>query len=389
MPKILRIINRFNIGGPTYNVAYLSKFLSDDYETVLIGGEPDEGEVDSLYILTELGLTPRIIPELKRTPNLKDDIKAFRAIRAIIKEFKPDIVHTHAAKAGALGRLAAITCRVPIVIHTFHGHVFSGYFSPLKTKCFIWIERCLAKKTSGIVAISKEQKRDLAEVYKIAPSAKIRIVTLGFDLDKFQVNKDNNRKIIREKYGVKDGDVALAIVGRLAPIKNHSMFLDALKIVQDRAKKSVKVFIVGDGLEREKLEGMSKFIPQSEQFSIIFTSWIKDISSFNHGMDIFCLTSLNEGTPVSLIEAQAANIPIVSTDVGGVKDVIIENETGFLVPSKDEKLFAEKLLLLIENDNIREKMSQNGWNFVKENYDYRILVSNMNQYYVDLYKNKK
>jgi glycosyltransferase involved in cell wall biosynthesis len=388
MQRILRIINRFNIGGPTYNVAYLSKFLADNYETLLIGGEPDEGEVDSLHVLTDLGLKPRIIPELKRKPNIKEDIRAFLAIRRIIKEFKPDIVHTHAAKAGAIGRLAAISCRVPIVVHTFHGHVFKGYFSPVKTKIYILIERWLAKHSTGIVAISNEQKKDLVEVYKIVKPDKVRIVPLGFDLDQFQKNKEINRKIIREKYELHEDQIALAIVGRLAPIKNHSMFFEALRIVQANTSAKIKVFIVGDGLEREKLEAISRTIPQNHRFSIIFTSWIKEIALFNPGMDIFCLTSLNEGTPVSLIEAQAANIPVLSTDVGGVCDVVIANETGFLVPSGDTKEFAKKLLVLIENKNIREKMSQNSGTYVEENYDYRILVSNMKRYYEDLHKKK-
>jgi|TARA_R110000737_G_scaffold93859_3_gene127299 glycosyltransferase involved in cell wall biosynthesis len=388
MPKILRIINRFNIGGPTYNVAYLTKFLSDKYETVLIGGEPEEGEVDSLHVLDELGIKPRIIPELKRKPNLRDDIKAYQEIRKIIREFKPDIVHTHAAKAGAVGRIAAIRSKVPIVVHTFHGHVFDGYFSPIKTKVFILIERWLAKRSTGIVAISILQKKDLAEVYKITSPEKIRIVPLGFDLKKFQNDLTKNRTETRANYKIEEDEIALAIVGRLAPIKNHELFLDALRIVQAQSTKKIKAFIVGDGLEREKLEEIALSTKQNENFSIVFTSWIKEIDKFNAGMDIFCLTSLNEGTPVSLIEAQAANIPVVSTDVGGVKDVIQENETGFLVPSGNTKMFAEKLLLLIENENIRKKMSQNGWTYVRERYDYRTLVANMESYYDDLQKLK-
>ncbi len=388
MPKVLRIINRFNIGGPTYNVAYLSKFLPDDYETLIIGGEPDEGEVDSLHILSDLDLKPQIIPALKRKPNFRDDVKAYLAIRKIIKEFKPDIVHTHAAKAGAIGRLAAIMTRVPIIVHTFHGHVFTGYFSSFKTRIFVLIERWLAKKSSGIVAISDLQRKDLVETYKIVKPNKIRVVELGFDLRKFQENKEEKRTLVRNKFKIDEDEIAIAIVGRLAPIKNHILFMNALRIVQTKATKKIKVFVVGDGLEKENLQQMAASIPQNDAFSIEFTSWIKDISAFNPGMDIFCLSSLNEGTPVSLIEAQAANIPVLSTDVGGVRDVIIENETGFLVASGDVSMFAEKLLVLIENKKIREKMSQNGWTFVRERYDYTTLVTNMDKYYRDLEKLK-
>ncbi|MFA7272743.1 MAG: glycosyltransferase family 4 protein [Crocinitomicaceae bacterium] len=390
MPKVLRIINRFNIGGPTYNVAYLTKYLGEQYETLLVGGEPDVGEVDSLHVLKELGIQPRVLSELKREPNFRDDIKAYRALRKIIKEFKPDIVHTHAAKAGAIGRLAAIHSKVPIIVHTFHGHVFSGYFSPWKTKIFLFIERWLAKRSSGIIAISSEQKNDLSKVYKITSEDRIHIVPLGFDLQKFQNEKEENRQKTRLNYTLTEDTIAVAVVGRLAPIKNHTLFLDALRIIQKNTTKKVHAYIVGDGLEREKLETISRSIPQNENFKIIFTSWIKDIATFNAGMDLLCLTSLNEGTPVSLIEAQAANVPVVSTNVGGVRDVVLDGETGFLVPSNQPELFAEKLLELIENENLREKMSQNGWIYVRDKFNYQTLVANMNQLYIDLnQKNEK
>jgi len=171
--KILRIINRFNIGGPTYNATFLTKFLSEDFETLLVGGLPEEGESDSLHIPRSYGIEPILLPELKREPNLFSDRKALKKLKAIIQEFKPDIVHTHASKAGALGRKAAIDCRVPVIVHTFHGHVFHSYFGKFKTWVFKTIERRLATRTTGIIAISERQKNELCLEYRIAPPQKL------------------------------------------------------------------------------------------------------------------------------------------------------------------------------------------------------------------------
>ena len=161
MPKVLRIINRFNLGGPTYNATFLTKFISSDFETLLIGGLPEQGESDSFHIPEEYGINPVIIPELKRKPSIKSDKEAYQKIKKIILEFKPDIVHTHASKAGALGRRAAYACKVPVIVHTFHGHVFHSYFNLIKTNFFKLIERRLAKKTTAIIAISETQKKDV------------------------------------------------------------------------------------------------------------------------------------------------------------------------------------------------------------------------------------
>lgn len=386
MAKVLRVLNRFNLGGPTYNVAYLSRFLSDEYETILVGGEPEKGETDSLHILENLGLKPIILPELKRNPNIIDDYKAYRALRNLIREHRPEIVHTHAAKAGALGRLAARHEKVPVIVHTFHGHVFNGYFSPFVTNIFIRIEKWLAKRSTAIIAISEEQQKDLVNKYKIAPKEKVQLVPLGFDLQAFQEQRREKREETRKQFQLDEETVALAIVGRLAPIKNHGMFLESLAKLQGKTKKKIHAFIVGDGLERVKLENIAEKITQNEAFKITFTSWIHDIARFNAGMDIMCLTSLNEGTPVSLIEAQASNLPIVSTNVGGVRNVVQDGLTAFLVESGNVAVFAKKLLDLIENDEKREKMSQNGWTFVREKYDYRTLVGNMEKLYAELRK---
>lgn len=384
MIKVLRIINRFNIGGPTYNATFLTRFIGDDFETLLLGGLPEEGEADSLHIPHEYGVEPTILDEMKRTPNFKSDREAYRKIKEIISEFKPDIVHTHASKAGALGRRAAFACDVPVVVHTFHGHVFHSYFSPLKTNLYKVIERRLAKKSTGIIAISDLQKKELSEKHKICKASKIKVIPLGFDLEKFRVDLADKRIETRKKYQLSEKTIAVAIVGRLAPIKNHAFFLQVVENLLAKGIQQAQFFIVGDGELRSEIESKSAAINQLYGEKIVLTSWIKDIASFNAGMDVICLTSDNEGTPVSLIEAQACNVPIVSTEVGGVLDIVSQGETGFVVPKGDLQAFAEKLGLLIENEEIRKKMSQNGWNFVKDKFHYTRLAADMANYYREL-----
>ena len=388
MPKVLRIINRFNLGGPTYNATFLSRFMDDDFETLLIGGLPEEGETDSLHILEEYGVKPLIIKELKRIPSVRTDREAYEKIKTIINEFKPDIVHTHAAKAGALGRKAAFACKVPIVIHTFHGHVFHSYFNPIKTHIFKYIEKKLAKKSTAIIAISPIQKHELSNIHKICSADKIKVIPLGFDLQKFQKNHSFNREDIRNKYQLKDSQVAIAITGRLTKIKNHFFFLDVVEKLLEQGETTARFFIVGDGeLKNEILERVNEINQKFGEY-IELTSWIFDIAKFNAGMDVACLTSDNEGTPVSLIEAQASNLPVISTNVGGVKDILSEGSTGYIIEKGNLEEYVEKLGILIKNKELRTKFASNGWPFVKERFDYSRLVNDMKLFYNELIARK-
>ena len=389
--KVLRIINRFNIGGPTYNATFLTAFLGDDFETMLVGGMPEEGESDSLYILEKYNVTPFLMKEMVRKPSFKNDKAAYRKIKDIIEEFKPDIVHTHASKAGALGRKAAKSCGVPIILHTFHGHVFHSYFGKLKTIIFKQIERSLAKRSDTIIAISNIQKKELTKIHNICPDEKVKVIPLGFDLKIFKDKKESERFQTRRFYGIEDDEIAVAIIGRLVPVKNHSFFLEIMESILEKTTKKVKCFIVGDGTEREFINERVQEINQkhNNNNAIIMTSSIKDVASFNAGMDVICLTSKNEGTPVSLIESQASGVPVVTTDVGGVRDVVIEDETGFVVEVNNPTKFTEKLLELIENEKKRVKMSQNGWKHVEEKFHYTTLVKNMANLYRELIEQKK
>ena len=388
MPKVLRIINRFNLGGPTYNATFLSRFMEDEFETLLIGGLPEDGETDSLHIPEEYGIKPLIIKELKRKPSIKSDREAYEKIKAIIQEFKPDIVHTHAAKAGALGRRAAFACNVPIVIHTFHGHVFHSYFNPIKTHIYKYIEKKLAKKSTSIIAISPIQKHELSRIHKICSPEKIKVIPLGFDLQKFQKNYTQNRIDIRKQYQLNENQVAIAITGRLTKIKNHHFFLDIAEKLLEQGEKNARFFIVGDGELKNEITQRVNEINQKYGEYIELTSWILDIATFNSGMDIACLTSDNEGTPVSLIEAQASNLPVISTDVGGVKDIMKEGETGYIVEKGNLQEYVQKLGILIKNKELRAKFASNGWPFVKERFDYSRLVNDMKLFYNELIAKK-
>ena len=383
--RILRIINRFNLGGPTYNAAYLAKYLPDDYETLLVGGNHEESEGSSMHIIDELGLDPIIIPEMQRAINPKKDRIALKKIQQLIADFKPDIVHTHASKAGALGRKAAHKAGVRQIYHTFHGHVFHSYFGTLKTNIYKKIERNLAKKSTKIIAISEIQKKELSEVHQICPASKIAVIPLGFDLARFYTNKEEKRINFRKEWNINDDEIAIGIIGRIVPIKDHTFFVNVIEKVLQKTSQKIRVFIVGDGEDKSKIQELigSKKMTYSENKVIAtfqFTSWIKEIDYLNAGMDIICLTSKNEGTPVSLIEAQASGKPIVSTNVGGIENVIIPNKTALLSQVGDLNQFSNNLTQLIKDKALRFSMEKAGQKKSLE-FSYNKLIENTNSLY--------
>ncbi|MGR6086731.1 MAG: glycosyltransferase [Arcticibacter sp.] len=392
MPKVLRIINRLNLGGPTYNAAYLTKYLEPEFETLLVAGMKDESEESSEFIVEGLGIKPVFIRNMRREISLKSDWSAFWQLVKIIREFKPDIVHTHAAKAGTLGRIAAWYCKVPVIVHTFHGHIFHSYFGPLKTKVFKAIERRLSAISSGIIAISDIQKQELCDIHKVCPPEKTYVVPLGFDLNRFHDLDSNVRIKFRSRFLIPDDAIAIGIIGRLVPIKNHTLFIEAFQKVKNDCKLNIKAVIIGDGEDRLMLDELcqSKGLkvsttenPKSD-YDVIFTSWIYEVETALAGCDIIALTSLNEGTPVSLIEAQAACKPIVSTNVGGIANVVSENRTALLSASQDVESFAENMKLLVQSENTRKTFSENGWPFVKQRFHYERLVNDIRALYKDL-----
>lgn len=385
MKKILRIINRFNLGGPTYNAAYLTKYLENDYETLLIGGKHEKSEKSSMHILDNLGLKPIIIEEMQRSIHPIMDRIALKKIKDIIIEFKPDIVHTHAAKAGALGRKAAYELGVKQIYHTFHGHVFHSYFGKIKTNIYKKIERNLAKKSTKIIAISEIQKQELSEVHKICSKEKIEVIPLGFDFRKFYENQTEKRKDFRKKWKIKDDEIAIGIIGRLVPIKNHVFFINVINKVISKSNTSLRIFVVGDGEEKENI--IRKVSAHNLDYSIDdkiatiqFTSWIKEIDEVNAAMDIICLCSLNEGTPVSLIEAQASGKPIVTTRTGGIENIVVENKTALISDNNDLNKFTENLMSLIKEKDKRTLFSELAIKKSKD-FDYSILIKNIKKLY--------
>jgi glycosyltransferase involved in cell wall biosynthesis len=406
MPRVLRIINRFNLGGPTHNAAYLTKHLPGDFETLLVGGQWDESEEGSKHILDAIGVEPLILPEMRRDIAPWRDRTAYRRVKKLIRDFKPDIVHTHAAKAGAVGRMAASELGVKVIVHTFHGHVFHSYFGQVRTAMYKNIERFLARRSSRIVAISEKQKEELVHEHRICQADKVSVIPLGFDLSKFQQDLEAKRRLFRRVYGVADDELAVGIVGRLVPVKNHDLFLEALRHLTERSGRKVRAFIVGDGEERERLEQRTRELglslaagpvfnghgfghgvngrPCVAPAQVTFTSWIKEVDVVNAGLDIVALSSNNEGTPVTLIEAQAANRPVVSTNVGGIENVVRPGRTGLLSPPGDAVRLGENLLRVVEDDDLRRALGEHGWDHVRERYHYSRLVRDTERLYREL-----
>ncbi len=398
MPRILRIANRFNLGGPTFNVAYLTKYLAPEYETMLVGGEKEESEASSSHILSDLGIEPLIIPEMKRELSPGLDLNAYRQVKQLIRDFKPDIVHTHAAKAGAIGRQAAFDMKVPVVLHTFHGHVFHSYFGALKTEFYKQVERSLAKRSTRIIAISDLQRHELSAIHNICPAEKIEVVPLGFNLSQFRDNQEEKRAAFRTEFNVQPDELAIGIIGRLVPVKDHRLFLRLLKHAANTSTTKLRFFVVGDGEERLALEEYCREIgvPFIDHHAVAkgntelltFTSWRTDVDVIYAGLDVVMLTSKNEGTPVSLIEAQASNTPVLTTNVGGVANVIMEGITGLMAEHTDEAKLTELLMTLINDAALRSRMAQNGWTHVGEKYHYTRLVRDMSNLYEKLLNGK-
>jgi glycosyltransferase involved in cell wall biosynthesis len=390
MPRVLRIINRFNLGGPTHNVALLTRYLPPEYETMLVGGQWGKHEQDSKHILDALGVVPVVIPHMQRELSPLRDGQVYTELKRIIRRFRPHVVHTHAAKAGALGRMAAADLGVKAIVHTFHGHVFHSYFGPLRTALFKHIERRLAKRTHRIIAISPLQKEELVHTHRICPAEKVSVVPLGFDLTAFGQDKVAKGARFRQRWGLGQDDMVITIVGRLAPIKDHVLFLNALAEVEPGAKR-IHAMIVGDGEQRGHLEAHARALglikdPSDARQGVraIFTSWITTVDEVYAGSDIAVLSSRNEGTPVSLIEAQAAGCAVVSTNVGGVADVVAEGRTGLLGPAEDVNVFARNLQQLLDNENLRQQFAKAGPAHVMQRFHYQRLIADMHGVYRDL-----
>jgi glycosyltransferase involved in cell wall biosynthesis len=380
--RVVILLNRLVIGGVAQDTVSLAHYLSGDFEVLLLTGEKNDDEIEAVDLLKEYnGFQVKKIPALKRSINIFNDIKSYYSIKKIYRLFNPHIVHTHGAKPGLLGRLAAKFCKVPVIIHTYHGHIFHSYFNKSVSAIIIKTERWLASFSTKIIAISQSQKNEIATVYKICPSEKIEIIPLGIEVEKFK-SLTEKRTAFREEYFLEPDEIAIGIIGRIVPVKNHQFFLEAIKkLVNDISL--VRVFIIGDGFMREYLEDYlrdemisSTYFPVNAiKTPVTFTSWQTDIRKVVAGLDIIALSSLNEGTPLSLMEAQAAAKPVIATGVGGVSEIILNQGTGYIIEPNNLRQYTEKLRTLIENETIRQKMGAEGQKFIQSHFSKQAQVS--------------
>lgn len=384
--KIVRIIARFNIGGPAVNASILSSSLDGDkFSTKVVYGSLAEGEGSLEHLMREQGIDAVAVPELGREISPLDDIRAFFKILDVIRKERPDIVHTHTAKAGTLGRLAAALCGVKVKVHTFHGNVFRHYFGPAKTAFFIGVERFLGLFTDKVIVLSQRQKDDIVREFKVVPESKCAVVPLGVDLARLKNTQDSGRGMRRE-LSVPDSCVLIGIIGRLVPVKNHGMFITAASEVRRRRPDLDAAFvIVGDGEMSGALKGLAESLGVADR--VRFAGWREDLAALYGALDIVALTSLNEGTPLALIEAMAAGKPVIATSVGGVPDIIEDGANGILVKNNDISAFAERLIALIEDKGLRQRLGSEGLKrsarFSKDK-----LVDNMTKLYMDCVNGK-
>lgn len=388
-PRILIIINRLVIGGQALDTVPLADALRSDFDIEVCYGEKENDEEEALFLkekYPQLVLTK--IPELKRSIYWFTDFKAYKIIQKKIATGKFDIVHTHGAKSGLLGRIAAWRCGIKHINHTFHGHVFHSYYNRFFSSCIIQMERWLGRITTKIVAISDYQRMELAEIYKIVPNEKIVTIPLGVDLDLFKRDAEVQRKSFRDEYLLADHIVAVSIIGRLVPVKNPAFFI---QIVVRALKEKLPVcfFVIGDGMLKKEMqqqldvEGIAwiENIVNVDHAPVIFTSWISNIVPAVQAMDIIALTSYNEGTPLSIIEAQVCSKPVVATNAGGVRDTFIDQETGFLIEQEDADGFFEKLKYLITNSDSRHQMGEAAYQFAAAHFSRETEIKNFTIFY--------
>ncbi|MDH4065317.1 MAG: glycosyltransferase family 4 protein [Acidobacteriota bacterium] len=378
--RILRIIARLNVGGPAIHATLLTERLDPSrYESRLVAGsvEPEEGDYLELHghALTDL----INVPDLGREIRGLSDLRTLWTLIRLIRDFRPHVVHTHTAKAGAVGRLAALICRVPVVVHTFHGHVLRGYFSPVKTRVFMEIERRLGRSSSALIAVSPKVREELLEL-GIGRPDDFHVVPLGLDLAKFR-DFTLSRPAARAQLGLPDNAFVTSIVARLVPIKAHEVFLEAARRLL-AVRPDAVFLIVGDGERREELEAMAASLGLGE--SVRFLGWRADLQILYRASDAVALTSRNEGSPVALIEAMAAGCPVVSTRVGGVPDVVTDQESGLLAEMDDPAALAEALGRVASNRALGLALGETGRERVLARYGADRLLDDVDALYVRL-----
>jgi glycosyltransferase involved in cell wall biosynthesis len=402
--RVVRVIDRLNIGGPAKHVVWLTAGLdSTEFENTLITGSVPPGEGDMSYFAQDRGVKPIIISEMSRELSVRDLLVVLKLFLQFLR-LKPQIIHTHKAKAGAVGRAAAMLykwltpsalllrprqCRV---VHTYHGHIFHSYYGPLKTRVFITIERVLARLcTDRIVVISEQQREEICDRFRVGRREQFRVVPLGLDVEEMV----EDRQSLRREYAISDDEVVIGIVGRLCEVKNHAMLVESAALVKKSCNGSgprTRFVIVGDGHLRANIERQAQDLGVAG--NTVLTGFRRDATSLYSGLDITALTSLNEGTPLTLIEAMCCGRPVVATEVGGVVDVMgsrRESLDGFTIwdhgvtaPSGDAETFARALRFLIQSPDLRREMGERGRTFVRSGMSTERLVNDIDALYHSL-----
>jgi glycosyltransferase involved in cell wall biosynthesis len=382
--KVLRVIARLNVGGPALHVAYLTAGLADrGYDTTLVAGTLARGEESMATVAQQRGVTIETLEELHREIAPLRDARAMLRLARLIRRERPTILHTHTAKAGAVGRIAALLAgdaRPPIVVHTFHGHVLRGYFNPLLTSLFRTLERWLAKMTTVLVAVSPEVRDDLVRL-GVAPASKFAVVRLGIELDERVGGDGDARAETRRLLGVRPDAFVVGWVGRMTPVKRTDDVMRTLRGLLDRDVDAY-LCLVGDGPDRDELERYAHELGVVKR--CLFLGYQDDVARFYDAIDALLLPSVNEGTPVSVIEALAAERPAVATRVGGVPDVIRDGVDGFLADVGDTEALAERLAELARDPERRAAMGAEGRAHVLTRYAVDRLVDDIDKLYLQL-----
>lgn len=379
-PRLVQVLTRMNIGGPARQAAILNEGLrTAGFHTELVTGSAGdrEGEIE-----TDPAQPPIRIPQLQRGLNPVIDGRAYMSLGRLFDRLSPDIVHTHLAKAGALGRVAAARTQVPVVVHTFHGHVLKEYFSPLISQAFLTVERRLAGLSDALVAVSCSVRDELLGL-GIGREEQWRVVPLGLDLEHLMEGLPKPGAA-RRRLGISDPGPCVGIVGRLAPIKDHATFFEACAQVA-KLHPTAQFVVAGDGELRDELE---RTAGRNLGDRVHFLGWVSDLPDLYAALDVVVLTSRNEGTPVALIEAAAAGRAVVSTQVGGVTDVVFDGKTGFLAAAGDSSSIAARIMTLLENPRMRATFGEVGRQHVSESYASQRHVRAMADLYGELLERK-
>ena len=377
---VLRVIARLNVGGPALHVAYLSAGLNErGYDTTLVAGTIGRGEESMAYVAESAGARVITLPGLSREISPLRDAVAVVRLAVLIRRLRPQILHTHTAKAGTVGRVAAFLAgdaRPPIVVHTFHGHVLRGYFSPAKTSFFRVLERMLAKITTVLVAVSPEVRDDLVSL-GVAPAEKFTVIRLGIELEQ-RVRCEEPPAEVRRQLGIPPERFVVGWLGRMTGVKQTSDLLTVLAALRERGIDA-GLLLVGDGPDRVGFEQQAQSLGLVRH--CLFLGYQEEVAPWYAAMDAVALPSGNEGTPVTVIEALAAGRPVAAYGVGGVPDVVRDSVDGFVVEAGDTAALADRLADLAADPELRSRMGAAGRERVLERYGVGRLLDDIDRLY--------